>query len=431
MRASTTRQQRRKWAEYKPPVPPIPGFPLSPHATGCWCKKIAGKFHYFGRWARRVNGKLERIPGDGWEEALKLYKLQADDLHAGRTPRKTGDELTIINLCSRFLAAKLRQVEAGEIAAPTFTEYNKTTARLMRVFGKTRLIEDLAAGDFEVLRADMAKTFGPVRLGNEIQRVRTVFKYAYESHLTEQAMRFGPAFKKPSSLVMRRHRAAGGEKMFEAAELRRVLDALTGKKVETGRTDEKTGKPETVTLKANPVLRAMILLGVNAGFGNADCASLPLSALDLDHGWVRFPRPKTGIERRCPLWPETVEVLRAAIAQRPEPKQADAADLVFVTTHGRPWLSRGIANPVSVAARKVMKKVKIHREGIGFYTLRHVFRTIADGALYQVAANCIMGHSDHTMAAAYRERIDDSRLTAVSEHVRAWLWPEHASEETK
>ena len=38
---------------------------------------------------------------------------------------------------------------------------------------------------------------------------------------------------------------------------------------------------------------AMFLLGINCGFGNADCGTLPLSALDLDGCWINFPRPKT------------------------------------------------------------------------------------------------------------------------------------------
>ena len=83
--------------------------------------------------------------------------------------------------------------------------------------------------------------------------------------------------------------------------MRRILDALAGKEVETGHTDEKTGKPVKITLAVNPTLRAMILLGVNCGFNNKDCADLPLKALDLDGGWINFPRPKTGIPRRCPF----------------------------------------------------------------------------------------------------------------------------------
>ena len=61
----------------------------------------------------------------------------------------------------------------------------------------------------------------------------------------------------------------------------------------------------TILESAGLQLRAMVLLGINCGFGNADCGQV--SKLDLSGGWVNFPRPKTGIPRRCPLWPETTE----------------------------------------------------------------------------------------------------------------------------
>ena len=77
-----------------------------------------------------------------------------------------------------------------------------------------------------------------------------------------------------------------------------------------------------------------------------------------------------------------------------------------------------------------MKAVGIHHDGIGFATLRHVFRTVADGCRDQVAVNQIVGHADGSMASVYRERIDDSRLRAVADHVRAWLWPNNSGEQT-
>src|SRR6516162_6314065 len=111
MSDSTRKPRSRKGADR--PKKPYPDFPLSPHASGAWQKKIRGKIHYFGKWARRVNGRLERVVGDGWKEALEIYKTQADDLHAGRTPRVKGDGLTIAHFCNRFLTAKMRQREAG------------------------------------------------------------------------------------------------------------------------------------------------------------------------------------------------------------------------------------------------------------------------------------------------------------------------------
>ena len=227
---------------------------------------------------------MTRVEGDGWKQALELYKAQADDLHVGRTPRVKGDTLTIADLCNRFLTAKQRALEASEITARTFAEYRGTTDRLVTTFGKTRLVDDLASDDFEALRANIAKAWGPVRLGNEVQRVRTVFKYGYEAGIIEKPVRYGPQFKKPSKSVLRKHRVASGKRLFEADQLRTLIDAA--------------GVP----------LKAMILLGVNCAFGNADVANLPLSAVDLDGGWIKFPRPKTqrqSVANDHPLLTET------------------------------------------------------------------------------------------------------------------------------
>jgi integrase len=277
-----------------------------------------------------------------------------------------------------------------------FAEYRATTDRLVGAFGKARRVEDLAPEDFGSLRAGMAKQFGPVRLGNEVQRVRTVFKYAVDNGLTEKVIRYGSEFRKPDKRVLRRHRAAAGKKTLSADELRRVIAAA--------------GVP----------LRAMILLGVNCGFGNNDCATLPLSALDLDGGWVEFPRPKTGIARRCPLWPESADALRAAIAARPEPKDDTAAGQVFVTRFGRSWSADGTA--VAHEVGKLLRRLGLSRPRVGFYALRHTFRTVADATRDPNAIRLIMGHTDDAIDDAYTHGIDDTRLRAVADHVRDWLF---------
>jgi integrase len=423
--SSNSNQKRRPRKAADRPKKPYPNFPLTPHASGTWQKKIRGKIYYFGRWAKRVNGKLVRIEGDGWKEALEEYKAQADDLHAGRTPRVTGDGLTVADLCNRFLTAKHRKQTSGELGTRMFQEYREITDLIVAAFGKTRLVDDLAADDFEKLRADMTERWGPVRLGNAITRVKSVFKYGIDNGLIEKAIRFGGEFKKPDKAVLRRHRAKNGTKMLEAADLRRILFALVGEQVGTTRTDKETNKPDTVTLHPNLALRAMILLGINAGFGNHDVATLPLSAADLEAGWLNFPRPKTGIARRCPLWPETVAALQAAIAQRPEPRQENATGLVFVNSRGLPWVrttDKSRTDTISAQFAEVLKLLGLHRDGIGFYTLRHVFRTVADAARDPVAIDLIMGHTDPSMGGHYRERVEDSRLQAVVEHVRQWLF---------
>src|SRR5262245_51325454 len=196
--SDSTRKPRPRKAPDRPKKP-YPEFPLTPHASGAWQKKIRGKIHYFGRWGQVVNGKLVRIEGDDpdcwWKPALALYKEQADDLHAGRTPRIKGDGLTVADLCNRFLTAKLRRVSSGELGTRMFQEYRETTDLLVATFGKTRLVDDLAADDFEKLRATMAERWGPVRLGNGITRVKSVFKYGLDNGLIEKPVRYGGEFR--------------------------------------------------------------------------------------------------------------------------------------------------------------------------------------------------------------------------------------------
>ena len=40
----------------------------------------------------------------------------------------------------------------------------------------------------------------------------------------------------------------------------------------------------------------------------------------------------------------------------------------------------------------------------------------------QISVNFAMGHSDSSMAAIYRQGIDDSRLVNVAMHVHKWLF---------
>jgi integrase len=376
---------------------PHKDFPLFPHATGRWAKKVRGKFVFFGKCSDDPDG----------EAALNAWLDQKDDLLAGRTPRAKTEGFAVRDLANRFLTAKQQMLDAGEMTQRTWNEYKLTTDRVVEQFGKHRLVADLATEDFEALRASFAKTRGPEALGNEIQRTRALFKYAYDAGLIEQPMRFGPLFKRPSKKVMRIARAKAGPKMFEQKELFRLLH------------------------RAGPQMKAMILLALNCGFGNNDCATLPLAAVNLEKGWIEFPRPKTGIARRCPLWRETVKRLRAVLDRRKAPEDKAHARLLFITKRGGCWAKESGDNPVTKEFAKLMKAEKLRRDGRGFYSLRHTFRTIADGCRDFPAINLVMGHADHSVADRYRERIDDARLAAVVNHVRAWFFAKEKAGELK
>jgi integrase len=263
--------------------------------------------------------------------------------------------------------------------------------------GKSRMVTDLEPADFAALKNKLAKRNGLARMSTVVQVIRCAFNHCHQSGLIKEPVRFGPVFKRTSKKVLRLHRAKQGPKLFSPNEIRQMLDL------------------------ASVPMKAMILLAINCAFGNADCGRLPLSAIDLAAGWVDFPRPKTGINRRCPLWPETIQAIKEVLAGRKEPKDKADADLVFITRCGDSWDKDTSTNPISGETRKLLKALSIngHRN---FYTLRHTFRTVADETKDSVACDAIMGNETPHMSSIYRETISDARLKAVADHVRGWLF---------
>ena len=78
---------------------------------------------------------------------------------------------------------------------------------------------------------------------------------------------------------------------------------------------------------------------------------------------------------------------------------------------------------------KLIRRLGLKRKGLGFYTLRHTFRTWADEVPDQHAIHRIMGHAIPGMSGIYVERIALNRLRAVVSHVRNKLFETKAKED--
>jgi integrase len=362
-------------------------FPLWWHPRGGWTKKIRQRLHYFGQ---------DR------DAALAEYVRTRADLEAGRVPRpKLDGGITVADLCNQFLTAKRLKVDAGELSGRQWSEYHAICDRLCSQFGKERIVADLRPEDFGELRAEAAERLGVFALAKFVQMVRTVFIFAFERGLIDVPMRYADSFDKPPRRAARLAREDAGSKMIDAATAWKLIDA------------------------ADVQLKAMILLGLNCGYGNGDCATLNRSMLTDRPGWLAYRRNKTGIARRCPLWPETMKALEAVRKVRPEPIDKADADAVFLTRQGRRYVRFDETTDVrrdSIrdAILRTAKRAGVELPG-GFYLFRHVHRTVADGAKDRTACDLIMGHHDPSQAATYLEGVDDSRLEAVANHVRAWL----------
>jgi integrase len=377
----------RKATPEKPTKPekPYAEFPLTAHPNGQWCKKIKGTLHYFGPWSDP-------------EAARDRYLDEKDELFAGREPERI-EGLTVKGLMSHFLDTKQLLVDAGEIEQRSLDDYHATCKKIGASLGLSRVVDTLSPRDFQKLRSDLGKgkkkRLGSKTLQGELTRARVLFRYAVENGYVEKPLLYREALKSPNRANIRREAAEAGPRMFEAAELRALIAAA-------------------------PVqLKAMIYLALNCGFGNMDCSRLTFDKIDLDKGWHYYGRSKTGIERRAPLWAETVSTIREAMAERPEANPGQE-EYVFLTRTGQNWAANGSA--LSAEFRKLAKTVGVYRRGSKvFYSLRRSHETIGAATGQQVAVDFLMGHSRPDMASVYRQRVFDSKLREVTDFIRGWL----------
>lgn len=357
-----------------PPPKPYNGFPLFAHRNGQWAKKIRGRFEYFGVWAQP-------------DAALAKYLADRDYLQAGQVPPSA--QTTLADILNSFHDDKQRALEAGEITSRTFGEYEAVCDAIANTLNRSRPVATIQFDALSKLRGVLStgkngKPLSPASVKRLLTMARSVFKFANEE--MGHTIRYKRPLRPPSARALR---LARQERLFAAEEIRALVAA------------------------ARPQMRAMILLGVNCGFGNADCGTLPISA--VKDGWIRFPRPKTGMDRRCPLWPETAAALASVIGDRTE-------GLVFVTRFGRSWKNDGGRDPIAHEFAKLVGEN--HRKWVTtFYTLRRTFETVASASeVPQSVIDAIMGHVPQAgdMSAVYRQRVFDDLLCKCVEYVRKW-----------
>ncbi len=380
------------------PFKPYPEYPLYAHASGSWAKKIKGRIVYFGPWS----------DPDG---ALESYLKQRDYLYAGQIPPPAINGVTLDELVNRYLATQENKLCAGSIGQRHFRDCLTDGARLLEVLARSRPVESLRPNDFTRLRMKLTAGRNATTITNSMTRIRQIFKWGAKTSKLHGEIDYGGEFTLPTLRERRRAMRQGGSKILTADQINGLLDAT----------------------EKNKNLHAMILLGINAALGNTDCSELSTDHIDFKKRILDFPRPKTETQRRAILWPETIKAVKAALAARPEVE--NPAGRVFLTRNALPYVrfteNDKPINSIAINFRRWLKAVGCHRKGLGFYSLRHTFRTVADEIKDFPAIDLVMGHSAENspgaphsiaMASRYRDSISNERLAEVSDYVHDWLF---------
>ncbi|HAU36802.1 MAG TPA: hypothetical protein DCX07_03680 [Phycisphaerales bacterium] len=278
----------------------------------------------------------------------------------------------------------------------------------VEILGPHVPVQTLKAADFQPLRNHLFEKYGFDGRAKFVKIIRSMFKWGFENELLEKPVRFGTYFSLPSQRAKRLERAIRrrqrGDRMFTAAQIRHQLEAATD------------------------ALRAMILLGINGGLGNEDCAQLLIDMIDAKKKTIDYARGKTGIGRVVPLWPETLAALNDVIGNRAEGR-------VFLTRWGNPFIEERVKKEdgrivgfvrkdgIADAYGKLLRRLKQYRPGMNFYALRHTLRTIGAELRDTEAIRWIMGHQRSDADGEYIECLPVLRLRKVTDYVHDWLFP--------
>lgn len=336
-------------------------FPLTLHPTGQYCKKIKGKIYYFG---------------SNKKEALHKYLDQATYLHGCQEAEQklTDDNMTIKQLCDMYLKYQFSKVQANDLTAGHHNEQIGSLNRLTAFLECGQKIKNISTIDLQNYKRTLQKTHISVyRLNLHISIMKALFHWARENDILENI---------PNIDAISRGKIIRCVKFtFDQEQINQLLSV------------------------ADVKMQAMILFGLNCGFGCTDCAELKWSDLDRVNTRVKLPRRKTGISRDLPLWPETIKALE---------KIPKTGKLVFYTSKGNPYIrtifkSDGngngkytTLNTITTQFSRLIKRSGLDvPKGTGFYTLRRTAATMAARSGDPFAVQRLLGHADLQMATRY------------------------------
>ena len=341
-------------------------FPLTLHKTGQYCKKIKGKIYYFG-----ADKKL----------AYQKYLEQASCLHLSNDKKPISNSgISLKTMCNLYLDHQESRVDSGEIKQRQLYDQTRLLKPFVKFFGPNIEVAEISTFRLQEYRKNLINASKAAStINNHISALKAMFNWAVDNEILDSIPNL-KAVKKITSVKTEKH-------VFSEEETKKLLEL------------------------ANDKMTAMILLGLNCGFGCTDCSELKWQNIDFENNRVHFARTKTGVDRNLPLWKETVESLK---------KLSREGQWVFVTNQGNKYVrvikkeySDGTFkllnyNSISKEFSRLLKDAGVKTEkGTGFYTLRRTAATLAAKSGDPFAVQQLLGHADLKMATTYVQDVSE------------------------
>lgn len=364
------------------------GCPLFQHSNRQWCKKVKGRLRYFGT---------------DLDAALKRWADEKDHLLAGYEPPRIDGKPSLSELANLYLADSRDRVKAGVVRADHTNENKVMLEIVVGAVGGHAKPDTMTPPQWQSVRSALSsgksgKAVAQATLKGRLARCRAFVNWCLK-HKHIKAIDTANTLAPPAKRLLRREATAKGKRLWDAADLRKVLDAA-------------------------PVeLKPVLLLGINCGMGSSDIAAITRSQWRAGQEFLDCPRNKTGIDRRVWLWPETRQALAAAIAKRATPSRQKYDNRLLLTRRGLPWSRAETTGTVEQVSRQLAEVKAAAGVTKGHhYDLRRTFRTVASETCDLEAIDHCMGHQGKGEGATYLQGISDERIRRVCESVRTWLY---------
>ncbi|NQU63393.1 MAG: tyrosine-type recombinase/integrase, partial [SAR324 cluster bacterium] len=289
--------------------------------------------------------------------------------------------------CNLYLERQHSRAEAGEIKLSQVCDQTTVLRDFVRYIGSNCSVSDISTMDLQNYRSKLIKQGkSAARINNHISAFKAMFHWVVNNELIEtipnlNAIKKLPHPKQPKAI-------------FTSEQIKKLFNS------------------------APPNFKAMILLGLNCGFGCTDCAELLWEHIDLEAGRVNFPRTKTNITRNLPLWQETIEAINVLLRTNKRvfnTKYGNKYVRIKKTTKADGSIRLAKSDGVSSEFSKLIKKVGIKTEkGVGFYTLRRTAATIAARSRDPFAVQSLLGHADLKMATTYVQDVSEQTYRVIN-----------------